>query len=136
MLSVVGFNKEKIMDDLNQITAATIGAAMEVHKELGPGLLESVYEVCLAYELQQRGLKVKRQTPLPVRYQGIDLDCGFRLDLLVEESVLVELKAVEKLQPIHEAQVLTYLKLSGCKLGLLINFNTKVLKDGIHRLAL
>ena len=124
------------MDDLNQITAATIGAAMEVHKELGPGLLESVYEVCLAYELQQRGLKVKRQTPLPVRYQGIDLDCGFRLDLLVEESVLVELKAVEKLQPIHEAQVLTYLKLSGCKLGLLINFNTKVLKDGIHRLAL
>ena len=120
---------------LNRITEAVIGAAIAVHRELGPGLLESTYEACLAYELVERGLAVERQKELPVTYRGVSLDCGYRIDLLVEKEVVVELKAVEGREPIHEAQLLSYLKLSGCKLGLLINFNVRVLTDGIRRLA-
>ena len=110
-------------------------AAISVHKELGPGLLESAYEACLVYELASQNLKVERQKSLPLRYRGVQLDCGYRLDLLVEESIIVEIKAIEKLEPIHEAQLLSYLKLSKCPVGLLINFNVKVLKDGIRRLV-
>ncbi len=117
-------------------TGEIIGAAMAVHRELGPGLLESTYEACLFYELEQRGLRVEKQRKLPVCYRGVQLDCGYRIDLLVENSVIVELKAVEKLEPIHEAQLLSYLKLSGIKVGLLINFNVEVLKDGIKRRVL
>jgi len=110
-----------------------IGAPIAVHRELGPGLLESAYEVCLAYELNEKKLKVERQKNLPIIYRGIQLDCGYRLDFLVEDQVGVEVKAVDKLEPIHEAQIITYLKLSGCKVGLLINFQTKILKHGIRR---
>ncbi len=119
--------------NLNKITEAIIGTAIAVHKELGPGLLESAYEACLAYELAERKLKVERQKGLPVTYHGVQLDCGYRIDLLVEKLVVVELKAVERLEPIHQAQMLSYLRLSGCKVGLLINFNVKVLKNGIRR---
>lgn len=122
-------------EGLNRITEAVIGAAMAVHRELGPGLLESTYEACLAYELIERGLAVERQKELPVMYRGVKLDCGYRIDLLVEGAVVVELKAVERLEPIHEAQLLSYLKLSGCKVGLLINFNVRVLTHGIRRLV-
>ena len=121
--------------ELNKITEIIIGAAMAVHRELGPGLLESAYEACLAYELPERGLGVERQKALPVRYRGVNVDCGYRIDLLVEGKVIVELKAVERLEAIHKAQLISYLKLSGCKVGLLINFNVKVLKDGIRRLV-
>jgi GxxExxY protein len=121
--------------NLNEITEVIIGAAIAVHRELGPGLLESAYEACLTYELAERKLKVERQKGLPVTYHGVQLDCGYRIDLLVEEQVVVELKTVERLEPIHEAQLLSYLKLSGCKVGLLINFNVKVLKNGIRRLV-
>jgi len=120
---------------LNRITGETIGAAIEVHCALGPGLLESAYEACLAFELAERGLKVERQRLLPVVYRDVQLDCGYRLDLLVEERVIVEIKAVDRLAPIHQAQLLSYLKLSGCKVGLLINFNVKVLKNGIRRVV-
>jgi len=109
---------------------------MAVHRELGPGLLESAYEACLAYELAELGLTVERQKALPVEYRGVKVDCGYRIDLLVERKVIIELKAVERLEPIHRAQLLSYLKLSGCKVGLLINFNVKVLKNGIRRLVL
>ena len=120
---------------LNQITEAVIGAGIAVHRELGPGLLESTYETCLAYELVERGLKVERQKALPVRYRGIHLDCGYRIDLLVENRVIVELKVVERLEPIHEAQLLSYLKLSGSTVGLLMNFNVTELRRGIRRLV-
>ena len=122
-------------ENLNRITESIIGAAIEVHRALGPGLLESAYEACLTFELAQRGLKVEQQKPLPVVYREVKLDCGYRLDLLVEEAVIVEVKAVDRLMPIHQAQLLSYLKLSGCKVGLVINFNVKVLKDGIRRLV-
>lgn len=112
-----------------------IGAAIFVHKELGPGLLESAYEACLAYELAGKDLKIERQKSLPITYRGIELDCGYWIDLLVEEKVIVEIKAVERMEPIHEAQLLSYLKLSGCEVGLLINFNVKVLKNGIRGLV-
>lgn len=115
------------------LTETIIGAAIEVHRELGPGLLESAYEACLVYELGERGAKVERQLILPVVYQGIRIDCGYRIDLWVDGQVIVELKAVEHVKPIHEAQLLSYLKLSGCAVGLLINFNVKLLKDGIRR---
>ncbi len=121
---------------INDLTNQSIGAAIAVHRELGPGLLESAYEACLAFELAKRGLRVEQQKPLPVHYQGVDLDCGYRIDLLVEKRVIVELKAVERLEPIHNAQLLSYLKLSGLRLGLLINFNVLVLKNGIKRIAL
>jgi GxxExxY protein len=120
---------------LNRITETIIGAAIDVHRALGPGLLESAYEACLVFELVERGLKVEQQKPLPVVYREVKLDCGYRLDLLVEETVIVEIKAVDNLMPIHEAQLLSHLKLSGCKVGLLINFNVKVLKNGIRRLV-
>ena len=122
--------------ELDRITEKVIGAAIAVHRELGPGLLESAYEACLAFELADLGLTVERQKALPVRYRGVKVDCGYRIDLLVEGKVIIELKAVERLEPIHEAQLLSYLKLSGCKVGLLINFNVRVLKDGIRRLVL
>ena len=113
-----------------------IGAAIEVHRHLGPGLLESAYEECLAYELFQHSIAFERQKPLPLVYKEVRLDAGFRVDLLVEGLVVVELKAVDTIAPIHEAQVITYLRLTGCKLGLLLNFNVVRLKDGIKRLVL
>ena len=119
--------------ELNRITKEIIGAAIEVHKALGPGLLESAYEECLCHELSLRRVAFGRQMPLPVEYKGVKLDCGYRLDLLVEGAVVVEIKAVEAIHAIHEAQLLTYLKLGGWKLGLLINFNVSVLKEGIRR---
>jgi GxxExxY protein len=118
---------------LNGITENIIGAAIQVHKALGPGLLESAYEHCLAHELTKRHLRAEQQKPLPLVYEQVKLECGYRVDLIVEGSVIVEIKSVDALAPIHEAQILTYLKLSGCKLGLLINFNVPVVKDGIHR---
>jgi GxxExxY protein len=117
------------------ITEQVIGACIEIHKHLGPGLLESAYEECLCYELSVRGIRFERQKPLPVRYKNVNLDCGYRLDLVVEGKIILELKTVEQLLPIHEAQLLTYLKLSGLTLGLLINFNVPVLKNGIKRIA-
>ena len=120
-------------EELNEISGQIIGSAIEVHRALGPGLLETAYEACLAYELFQRGLAVERQKHLPITYKTVELDAAYRLDLLVERRVVVELKAVEQVYPIHKTQLLTYLKLSGLKLGLLINFNVKVLKDGIDR---
>jgi len=123
-------------NSFNKITETIIGGAIAVHRVLGPGLLESAYEACLAYELVDRGLSVERQKALPVKYRGVNLDCGYRIDLLVEGIIIIELKAVEKIDPIHKAQLLSYLKLSGCKLGLLINFNVRMLKNGIHRIVL
>lgn len=120
---------------LNRITERIIGAAIKVHKALGPGLLESAYEACLAFELADCGLMVERQKPLPLIYREVNLDCGYRLDILVEDSVIVELKAVDHILPIHQAQLLSYLKLSGHRLGLLINFNVTLLKDGITRVV-
>jgi GxxExxY protein len=120
-------------EGLNRLTEQIIGAAIEVHRHLGPGLLESAYETCLAYELEQLGLAVERQKALPLVYKEIRLDQGYRLDLLVEQKVVVEPKVVDKITPVHEAQVLSYLRLSGCKVGLLLNFDVKLLKDGIRR---
>ena len=111
-----------------------IAAALEVHRNLGPGLLESVYEECLCYELETREISFSRQQALPVVYKGKKLECSYRLDIVVNNNILLELKSVEKLLPIHEAQILTYLKLSGMKTGLLINFNVKLLKNGLKRL--
>lgn len=121
------------MKEINQITEKIIGAVIEVHRELGPGLLESAYETCLGFELTERGLNIERQKPLPVDYKGNRLDAGYRLDLLVENQVIVEIKSVDHLDPIHQAQILSYLKLFGCKVGLLINFIVQVLKNGIKR---
>ena len=117
----------------NTISREIIGAAIEVHKELGPGLLECVYETCLIRELQRKGLEVKSQVPVPLFYKGEKLDKEFRLDLLVEDNVVVELKAIDEIKDIHEVQLVTYLKLTGKKLGLLINFNVPVLSKGIRR---
>ena len=117
------------------MTDEIIGSAIEVHRSLGPGLLESAYETCLAYELGERGFNVERQKSLPVIYREVKLEAGYRLDLLVNGSVIVEVKAVERLLPIHDAQLISYLGLSGCSLGLLINFNVKLLKHGIRRLV-
>ncbi len=119
--------------DLNNITERVIGAAIEVHKVLGPGLMESVYEECLCRELALRGIGLERQLPLPVEYKGVRLDCSYRIDLLVEQSVVVEIKSLSSIEPIHEAQLLTYLRMGGWKLGLLINFNVPALKNGICR---
>lgn len=121
---------------INDITEAIIGAAIEVHRALGPGLLESAYEECLCRELTLQEVSHIRQYPLPVEYKGVRLDCGYRVDLVVLDRVAVELKAVEGLLPIHEAQLLTYLKLGGWQVGLLINFNVPVLVDGVRRLVL
>ena len=113
-----------------------VGCALEVHRTLGPGLLESTYEQCLAYELSQLGIPFKLQSPLPVRYKGIKLDCGYRIDLFVDDELIVELKSVDKIMGIHKAQLLTYMKLSEVKVGLLINFNVEILKTGIKRFVL
>jgi len=121
--------------DINELSSKIIGAAIEVHKKLGPGLLESVYEECICHELSLRGILLERQKPLPVVYKGKKLDCGYRLDIVVEKAIIVELKSCEKIEPIHRAQVLTYLKLSGLNLGLLLNFNTPVMRDGIVRIV-
>jgi len=122
-------------EDLDAVTDKVIGAAIQVHRRLGPGLLESAYEACLAYELARRGLKVRTQVPLPVVYDEVRLDCAYRIDLLVEDSVVVELKAVEQLAPVHDAQMISYLRLSGCRVGLLINFNVSLLKHGLRRIV-
>jgi GxxExxY protein len=121
---------------MSVLTGAVIGAAIEVHKTLGPGLLESAYEECLCRELDLREIPYERQRPLPVLYKGLRLDCGYRLDIVVDDAVILELKACEELLPVHDAQLLTYLKLTGLKVGLLINFNVPVLKDGIRRLSM
>jgi GxxExxY protein len=122
--------------DLNALSSEIIGSAIEVHRAIGPGLLESAYEECLCHELNLRGIAYERQYPLPLEYKGVNLDCGYRLDLLVENAVVVELKACEAISPINKAQLLTYMKLGNWNLGLLINFHTKVLKDGVRRMTL
>ena len=121
------------MDEIERIGRHILDAAIAVHSELGPGLLESAYECCLAYELGSRGLEVKRQLALPVKYKGMSLDAGYRLDLLVNDCVLVELKAAERFSSLHLSQVLTYLRLTGLGLGYLLNFNVQHMKDGIKR---
>jgi GxxExxY protein len=121
--------------ELNEISGQVVDAAMKVHTALGPGLLENAYEACLEHELGKRGLRVQRQVALPIVYDGVQIDLGYRLDLLVEGAVIVELKAADRIAPIHEAQLLSYLKLSGKKLGLSINFNVLHLKDGIRRMV-
>jgi GxxExxY protein len=125
-----------VSDKTELIFKSVLDACFKVHKNLGPGLLESAYEVCLAYELQKMGLRVRTQVSLPVIYDGMKLDAGYRIDLLVEELIIVELKAVDELNPVYLAQVLTYLKLSEKKLGLLVNFNVKLLRNGIKRIIL
>jgi len=127
-------NTEK--GETDTLTGSIIGAAIEVHRELGPGLLESAYEACLVYELRQRKLKVENQKPLPVLYKNLMLNCGYRLDIVVEGLVIVEIKSVKNLEPIHEAQLLSYLHMSECQRGLLINFNVKLLKHGICRMKI
>jgi GxxExxY protein len=119
---------------LNHITEKIIGCAIEVHRALGPGLLESAYEECLSFELTQVNISFERQVPLPVIYKGVKLDCGYRMDLVVESLIVVEIKAIERIQPVHEAQVLSYLKLGNKPLGLLINFHVPVLKSGLKRI--
>ena len=126
----------EIEDGKDPRTSPIIGAAIEVHRNLGPGLLESAYEECLCHELQLRGLDFKRQVPLPLLYKGLRLDCGYKIDLIVRDEVILELKAIEKLLPIHEAQLLTYLRLTGRRVGLLINFNVPLLTQGIIRRVL
>ena len=121
--------------DINRISGNIIGAAIEVHKALGPGLLESAYEECLCHELNVRSISFERQKSLPVIYKNIKLDCGYRLDMVVEDSIIIELKSCEQIEPIHKAQLLTYLKLSGINLGLLLNFNVTVMRDGIIRIV-
>ncbi|MEO8206405.1 MAG: GxxExxY protein [Chthoniobacterales bacterium] len=121
---------------MEKVTGEILGACIAIHKELGPGLLESAYEECLCYELSKRGIGFQRQIPVPVVYGEVKLECGYRLDLVVDESIIVELKTVETLLPIHEAQLLTYLKLTKLTLGLLINFHVPILKQGIKRIVL
>jgi GxxExxY protein len=123
------------MMDINKLSSRIIGAAIEVHKILGPGLLESTYEECICHELSLGGFFFERQKPLAVQYKGISLDCGYRLDVVVENIIILELKSCEKIEPIHKAQLLTYLKLSGLKLGLLLNFNVILMREGIVRVV-
>jgi len=118
---------------INEITQKIIGCAIEVHRNLGPGLLESAYEECLAFELEKAGLNIKRQVPTPVIYKDVKLDCGYRIDILIENLVVIELKVVDEINPVHEAQILTYMKFSKMNIGLLMNFNVTVLKNGIRR---
>ena len=120
---------------LDLITEKIIGCAIEVHRAIGPGLLESAYEECLCYELRQKGLKFGRQVPLPIVYKGISLDCGYKLDVIVEDSVIVEIKAVDRLIAIHDAQLLSYLRMLDKRVGLLLNFHSAVLKNGIKRIV-
>jgi len=113
-----------------------IGLAIKVHRALGPGLLESAYEECFAYELEQNGIPFGRQVPLPIVYEKVRLECGYRMDLVVDGQLLIELKSVERILPIHEAQIITYMRLSGCRVGLLLNFNTEALRHGLKRFVL
>jgi GxxExxY protein len=122
-------------DRLDGISHRIIGAAIEVHRHLGPGLLESAYQSCLAFELKQLGLKLEEQKPLPVVYKNVKLDCGYRLDLVVEDEIIIEIKAIEKLLPIHDAQLLSYLRLTKKTVGLLMNFHVPVLKNGLKRIV-
>ncbi|MGA2092680.1 MAG: GxxExxY protein [Sedimentisphaerales bacterium] len=122
--------------EFDELSGRVIGCAIEVHKNLGPGLLESTYERCLSYELTAAGLKHTTQKELPIDYKGLNINAGYRIDLIVEDGIIVELKSIEKVLPIHEAQLLTYMKLAGINVGLLINFNVKKLKDGIKRFVL
>lgn len=122
--------------DFDALSNNVIGCALEVHKQLGPGMLESAYEQCLAHELALNRICFKRQVALPVKYKGVNLDCGYRLDFLVEDKLVVELKAVEAILPIHKAQLLSYLKVTGLSVGLLVNFNVILLKEGITRMVL
>jgi GxxExxY protein len=124
------------MKNFNELTEAIIGATIEVHRILGPGLLESTYEMCLCRELGIRGIPFERQVPIPVEYKGVKLDCGYRADIVVDGMILVEIKAMDSLLPIHDAQLLSYLKLGGWKIGLLINFNVELLKNGLRRRVL
>jgi len=120
---------------INELSGIVIGAAIEVHKVLGPGLLESAYENCLCHELQLRNVTFERQKPLPITYKGVNLDCGYRLDVVIQGLLVLEVKACDRIEPIHQAQLLTYLKLSGLSLGLLLNFNVPLMRDGIVRVA-
>ena len=121
--------------DINELTHAIVGAAIEVHRALGPGLLESAYEECLCHELRLREIVYERQKPLAINYKQVRLDCGYRLDLVVEDKVILELKSCERIEDIHKAQLLTYLKLSGLQLGLILNFNVPIMKEGIVRVV-
>lgn len=121
--------------DENGVGERILGCALAVHRVLGPGLLESAYEACLAYEFTKTGLAFRRQVPMPIRYDGVELEVGYRLDLLVEERVVIEVKAVDRLNDVHRAQLISYMKLGGYRLGYLLNFNVKVLKDGISRMV-
>ena len=125
----------KSRDELNEISGKIIEYSINVHKELGPGMLEGAYEICLMHELVRNGLSVERQVLLPIQYQGIKLDAGYRIDLLVENSVIIELKAIDRLLPVHEAQLLSYLRMSELRVGLLINFNVRLLRDGVRRVV-
>ena len=129
------FDVDPETERINLLTEKIIGCAIEVHRAIGPGLLESAYEECLCYELAQRGLQFERQVPLPVIYKGVKLDCGYKLDIIVEESVILEIKAVDQLISIHEAQLLSYLRMLNMKVGLLLNFHSTVLKNGIKRIV-
>ncbi len=125
----------KALVKTDQLTSAVISAAIEVHKHLGPGLLESAYEECLCHEFAQQGLLFQRQVPLPINYKGVQLDCGYRLDIVVNDELPLELKAAAKILPVHQAQMLTYLKLKNYRRGLIINFNVSILKDGVKRMV-
>jgi GxxExxY protein len=125
----------EVIKNMNQLSSKIIGAAIEVHKTLGPGLLESAYEECLCHELSIQGLLFEKQKPLSIDYKEKKLDCGYRLDIVVEKAVIVELKSCEKIEPIHKAQLLTYLRLSGLNLGLILNFNVPLMRDGIVRIV-
>jgi GxxExxY protein len=127
---------EEKRSELERLASIIVDSGLKVHRALGPGLLESAYEHCLAYELESRGLRVDRQMPLPIVYDGVRLDAGYRLDLLVEKSIIIEVKVVEALTPVHYAQLLTYLKLSGCRIGFLMNFHVALFKQGLKRLVL
>jgi GxxExxY protein len=129
------FDLDPKQQSIDNITEKIIGAAITVHRELGPGLLESAYEECVCFELSQLGLGFERQVPLPVHYKEVKLDCGYRMDIVVELLVIVELKAVERIIPVHEAQLLSYLKLAKLRVGLLLNFHTPVLKSGLKRIV-
>jgi GxxExxY protein len=131
----VGFG-ETTSQEIERIATAIVDSAFKIHTRLGPGLLESAYRTVMIYELTKRGFEVAFEVPVPVVYDDVKLDAGYRLDLLVNGSVIIEMKAVEKIHPVHEAQLLTYLKLTGLRLGFLINFNTKLIKDGIKRMVL
>ena len=129
------FDIDPVRERINLLTEKIIGCSIEVHKAIGPGLLESAYEECLCYELAQNNLRFERQVPLPVLYKGVNLDCGYRLDIIVEDLVILEIKAVDRLMAIHEAQLLSYLRMLDKRVGLLLNFHSSVLKNGIKRIV-